>query len=345
MIFWRPAAPLHSAVWFDSGSASPGRPVVGNSPERDARLERFVELTTRYQERSPLDPLSGTTRKRNYRSQVSLLEISSSEIASEKAWFEFSGWVLEDSLFRGPGAPDSLWFIGGENHDYAGPERALYFADGAGRVRMVAPGGQVASANPAPAGGGPGGASAEVDRPVLKRAVPSPSGRLLALLEEGPADSVASGATVQMRLRLVAVHRGPLSKPAEFTPSPAAGETPGVAGALREIGSAAFSGSLLGGPRWAPDDSGVYLETETGVLRLAAAANAASGLRKASRYPACLEPVTSSGGAISPNGRRLYFDDQAGRYRVITEAPGAYSVFVRTSWREASASSGGTDCP
>ena len=310
-----------------------------------------MELRIHYQERSTLDPLSGTTRKRNYRSRVSLLEIEASPapgIASEKAWFEFSGWILEDSLFRGPGGADSLWFIGGENHDYAGAERSLYFADASGRVRIVALAGEAASAQAAGAGSEPGGASAEFDRSVLKRAVPSPSGRPLALLEEQHADAFAPGQSAQMRLRLLAVDPAllaSLSEAANFAQSPAAKQTPGDVVAVREIGRAVTSGSLLSGPRWAPDNSGVYIETEAGVLRLGGEASAASGLRKAARYPACLEAVTTSGGAVSPNGRRLYFDDQTGRYRVITEAAGDYPVYDRTLWRDASASSQGTDCP
>jgi hypothetical protein len=301
MIFWKPAAPIHSATWFDTSGGG---------------AERFVGLTTRYSEKRSLDPLSGSTDKRDYRSQVALLgvapgEASEAAVSRTREWFEFAGWILEDSLFRGPGAGESLWFIGGENDGYAGVDRRLYFADQRGRVSAVS----------VRAG------SAEVDDDhvgfVLKRAVPSPSGGLLALFEEDRARP--SSRRSPERLRLVAV---------DFDHSTNATV------AVREVARAAAPGLVASGPRWAPDSAGMYFETEAGIFYLGVNAASASGTlspERPGRYPACLNPATTSGGAISDRGRRLYYDDSAGEYRVIQEAAKSYYTFRATPWSRAAA--------
>lgn len=328
MFFWRSAAPIRVAVWLDSTSA--GR-------------DRFVELSTGYSEKNSLDPLSGTTRKRDYRTEVSLLEVEDPGrkrpvLSKTVAWFEFPGWILEDSVYsRVHSAQPGVWFIGGENDSFAGSERGLFAADAAGRIRSV-----VLLADDR------GAATV-----VLKRAIPSPSGRLLVLLQEGIKDTkeirniqntgdardtgadAARTRSYFAQLRIVAV-----------ATSAALPTEPGVI-ETTELTRTRLSEGFLSGPRWAEDNSGVYFQTTGGVYYMKAtpAKPGEQPVRLAARYPACLSPGTTSGGTTSDNGRRLYFDDAAGQFLVIQENPKPDS-YRATPWVEPGADrqSGDLDC-
>ena len=131
MFFWHSAKPAQVAVWYESTRSGAPR-------------DRFVALTMSYQEKNSFDPLAGTTVKRDYRTRLRLLDVvpgaggdaKISEGAQTSRWPEFPGWILETSVFRA-GPAGGLWFVGGENNHYGGPERALYFLSADGRSRAV----------------------------------------------------------------------------------------------------------------------------------------------------------------------------------------------------------------
>ncbi|MCR9144010.1 MAG: hypothetical protein NXI24_17315 [bacterium] len=319
MIFWRPAAPLYSATYYSDSGAQRGG-------------EIFVALRTRYSEKRSLDPLAGTTDKRDYRSELARLEIGATDdrIAwPARAWIEFSGWILEDSTFRGPGPGVSLWWIGGENDEYGGRERALYFGDAAAQISRV----PIPVADGQQAQSDTTGYAASESRDLLKAAVPSPSGRLMAILEEDLVNEASRSAPD--RLRIVTVEmRG--ASTADGAASPGASAV-----VLRTIARVHAPGPVMSGPRWSADDSGVYIQTEAGIWFLTADLSAPAGgtqaigspaLRRVNRYPACLSPRTNSGETLSPRGRRLYFDDSVGEFLVMQAARNNFFSFAGTPW-------------
>lgn len=140
MLFWRPGGPDRSIVWMGGVN--------------------FAEVRLHYREKAPLDPLSGTTLKRDYRSEVFALEVRGSDVRVAPA-FEFPGWIIADSVHAVPGG---FVFLGGSNDDFAGAVRAVY-----GRTN-----GDARKLYDLPAD----------DAMQIIAAVPSPDGKHVAVLEE-----------------------------------------------------------------------------------------------------------------------------------------------------------------
>jgi hypothetical protein len=289
-LFWRAAEPLRTAVWLGSGQ-----------PDR-ALSEIFVEIRTNYREKDSSDWLTGTTLKSDYRTGFYLIEISRDRRGEERGIrprsgsapdFEFPGWVLEDSVFRLVGSRSQILFVGGQSDHFADEARKLYLL----RDRPA----ELFAIYTPPAGF------------LLERAVPSPTGEYLAVLETSNPQA-ASGNTEHdanddaYRVSLFKFDMESQKLTALSRPNRTAGPD---AGRMRS------SFALMGGPRWAVDGSGVYVRDAVNVQYLAV--RAASAVR-ANRYPRCFQPYTNSGGPISDGGLRLYFDDEESHFIVQQEA-------------------------
>lgn len=156
MIFWQSAPPLREAVWLhDSGG------------------DVFLLLETRYEERAPLNPLSGTTYKRRYRTKLAAVRIprdwpagrgfsaapifaGSAERPRESAMDsdnlaymrlpDHGGWLLAESLasFGAGCAAPTAGFLpaqgfrlyGNTGNAYGAPERRIYRVDCAGQLTL-----------------------------------------------------------------------------------------------------------------------------------------------------------------------------------------------------------------
>ena len=167
MIFWQDALPLREAVWL--GEAKDSNTQKGHV---------FLLMETRYQERTPLNPLSGTTYKRSYRTKLAVVRIprdwpAGRSFAAAPIFAgpaaqprkgvanadglvvlrlpDHAGWLLAESLVRrrdskiGGQSLDLLpaggfWITGNAGDAYGGPERWIYHVDGAGQLIRQRPG-------------------------------------------------------------------------------------------------------------------------------------------------------------------------------------------------------------
>lgn len=161
-LFWRPAAPLHTAMW--AGTAH-------------ARAPLFWDIESRWEEKgaSPFAVASGTTVKRGYTSTVRLLRVQSQRVEELTTLFTFAGWIAPETLFRTPPTSNmpGLWFVGGQNDVPGGPGRSVFYLSA---ETSTQPGTTVPRA------------ILSLNRPgfTIERAVPDPGGEYLMLLYTQP---------------------------------------------------------------------------------------------------------------------------------------------------------------
>ncbi len=159
MLFWRSGGPDRSIAWLGGRS--------------------FAEVRLHYREKAPLDPLSGTTHKRDYRTEVLALEIRGKNVRSAPA-FEFPGWIVADSLYAV--RPNAFVFLGGTGDDYGSAARAVYVRERDAAVQL----------HDLP----------QDDSMQIIAAVPSPDAKFVAVLEELRPGMDAPPGTDLWRLRI-----------------------------------------------------------------------------------------------------------------------------------------------
>ncbi len=128
MFVWRPAALVPELSWIEG--------------------DEFAEILVSYEEKQPLDPLAGTTLKRNYRCEIRRVRMPGR--AAKGADIRFSGWCDPASVYAWR---DGTLLMRGPEHEFAGSERELVYLPPGKEPRILAktePGRVLRAAVPAP---------------------------------------------------------------------------------------------------------------------------------------------------------------------------------------------------